>query len=190
MPKKPDSELESRILNAAYKLWAEEGEHGLTMRAVAKAARTTTPTLYERFRDKEELLAALRSRAQQKLFEAIKTTRTIGEAVRIALEFTVTHGHEYQLLAKDWAVRLSRREPTPSFHLIQQRLSEQFGGAPNEHRQLALALTALYIGVSSLLLAEGIQPEIAAEIKSACVTAADTLVAAAGKTESVAAVKR
>jgi AcrR family transcriptional regulator len=190
MPRQPDSELESRILNAAYKLWVEGGEHGLTMRAVAKAARTTTPTLYERFRDREDLLAALRSRAQQKLFEAIKPARTIAEACRIALEFTVTHAHEYELAAEEWAARLSSNEPTPSFDLIQQRLSEQLGGTPGDHRQLALALAALYHGASTLLLGEGIQPKVAAEIKSACVAATDTLVAAAGTMESRAASKR
>jgi len=85
MPRQPDSHLEERIINAAYKLWVNGGEHALTMRAVAKEAGTTTPTLYERFKDKSDLLAALRVRAQRKLFDAIQPARSITEACRIAL---------------------------------------------------------------------------------------------------------
>jgi AcrR family transcriptional regulator len=184
MPKKPDSRLEDRILNAAYKLWVQGGEHALTMRAVARGAGTTTPTLYGRFRDKADLMSALQARAQQSLFEAIKPARSIIEACRIAIEFTVEHGHEYELIAKDWAARLSRKDPTPSFDLIKARLADQFSGNPNDHQQLALGLVTLYHGASMLLLGEGIHPETAAAIKEACVAAVDSLLASAGKTES------
>ena len=182
MPKKPDAQLENRILNAAYTLWVEGGEHGLTMRAVAKAARTTTPTLYERFCSKGDLLAALRARAQRNLLDAIKPARSIAEACRFALDFTLGHGHEYELVAKEWAARLSRREPTPSFDLIKERLAEQLGGSANDHLQLGLALVALYHGASILLLNEGIDPKIAADIKQACVSATDALVQNAART--------
>ena len=43
MPRKADARLEGRILDAAYRIWSERGENALTMRAVARAARTTTP---------------------------------------------------------------------------------------------------------------------------------------------------
>lgn len=184
MPKKPDSQLEDRILNAAYKLWVESGERALTMRAVARGAATTTPTLYERFRDKADLMSALHARAQQNLFEAIKPARSITEACRIAIEFTVAHGHEYELVAKDWAARLSRKDPTPSFDLIKARLADQFGGAPDDHLQLALGLVMLYHGASTLLLGEGVQPQTAGAIKEACVAAVESLLASAGKTKS------
>jgi AcrR family transcriptional regulator len=182
MPKKPDAKLENRILNAAYNLWVEGGQQGLTMRAVAKAAETTTPTLYERFRGKGELLAALRARAQQNLLDAIKPARSIAEACRLALEFTLAHGHEYELVAKEWAARLSRREATPSFDLIKERLAEQLGGSANDHLQLGLALVALYHGASILLLNEGIDPKIVTDIKQACISATDALVQNAART--------
>jgi len=182
MPRKPDAQLEERILNAAYNLWKKGGERTLTMRAVAKAAGTTTPTLYERFRDRGDLLAALRARAQDNLFQAIKPARSIAEACRIALDFTVTHGHEYELVAKDWGALVSRGEPTPSFDLIKERLAEQLGGSPNDHLQLAFALATLYHGASILLLNEGIDPKIAATIKQACISATDTLVQDAART--------
>jgi AcrR family transcriptional regulator len=183
MPRKPDSQLEQRIINTAYKLWVNGGEHALTMRAVAKGARTSTPTLYERFKDKSDLLSALRARAQQSLFNAIKPARSIAEACRIALDFTVAHGHEYELVAKDWAVRFSRNEPTPSLDLIKVRLAEQLGGSPSDHSQLALALAMLYHGASMMLVYEGVPLETASAIKEACVAATNSLVASARKVE-------
>lgn len=183
MPRKPDSLLERRILSVAYKLWAEGGEHALTMRAVAKAARTTTPTLYERFKDKSALLLAMRARAQQSLLDAIKPSRSIAEACQIALDFTVAHGHEYELVAKDWAARLSRNEPTPSLDLLRLRLAAQLGGSPSDHMQLALALATLYHGASMLLLGEGIPPRTAAAVKEAYIAATNSLVASSRKAE-------
>lgn len=179
MPRKPDSHLEDRIINAAYKLWVNGGEHALTMRAVAKQAGTTTPTLYQRFKDKSDLLAALRARAQRKLFDAIEPARSITAACRMALDFTIAHRHEYELVGKDWATRFSRGEPTPSLELIKVRLAEQVGSSPNDHSQLALALAMLYQGASTMLVEEGLPSETASVIKDACVAATDSLVASA-----------
>jgi len=184
MPRKPDARLEDNILNAAYKLWVGGGEPALTMRAVARAAGTTTPTLYERFKDKAALLSALQTRAQQKLYEAIKPSQSITEACEAALEFTMGHGHEYQLVAREWAARLSRNEPTPSLDLIRSRLAEQIGGPPDDHFQLALGLATLYHGASMLLLGEGIQPHTSQVIKEACIAAVDSLVASAASGSS------
>ena len=181
MPRKPDSYLEDRIINAAYKLWGIGGEHALTMRAVAKEAGTTTPTLYERFKDKSDLLAALRARAQRKLFDAIQPAGSITEACRLALDFTIAHRHEYELVGKDWATRFSRGEPTPSLNLIKVRLAEELGGSPDDHLQLALALAMLYQGASMMLVEEGLPVETASAIKEACVAATDSLVASTGK---------
>jgi len=184
MPRKPNPQLEHRILDAAYDLWVKDGERALTMRAVARAANTTTPTLYERFRDKNDLLSAMRARAQQNLFDAIAPSKSVTEACRIALDFTLAHGHEYELLAKNWAARLSRGEPTPAFDLIKMRLAEQFGGSPDDHFRLALGLVTLYHGASVLLLGDGDNPRTAAAIKEACFAAIDTLVASARKAGS------
>jgi len=151
------------------------------MRAVARGAGTTTPTLYERFSDKNDLMSALQARAQRSLFQAIEPARSIAEACRIAIEFTIAHGHEYQLLAKDWGARLSRKDPTPSFDLMKARLADQLGGSPDDHLQLALGLVTLYHGASMLLLGEGIDPQTATAIKEACLAAIDSLVASAAK---------
>jgi AcrR family transcriptional regulator len=176
MPRKAEAGLEGRILDSAYKLWSERGEHALTMRAVAKAAGTTTPTLYERFRDKHDLLELLRVRARQNLFAAIRLAESAADVCRRALEFIARHGHEYRLLTDGWAVRLGRKEPMPSVALMKQRLAEQLGGAPEEHTDLALALVALVHGTALLLLAEGVNEEVARQLRRTCMAACEALI--------------
>jgi len=39
MPRKADTALEGRIVDAAYRLWSQEGEAALTMRAVQQDRR-------------------------------------------------------------------------------------------------------------------------------------------------------
>jgi AcrR family transcriptional regulator len=178
LPRKADARLEGRILDAAYRLWSEGGEHALTMRAVAREARTTTPTLYERFRDKEDLLALLRRRARLNLFSAIKPSRSPLDACRSALDFFVLHPNEFRLIADDWAIEFARREPMPSFELIKQRLANHLGGTRAEHTQLALALVALLHGTATLLHTDDIHEKISRDFRHSCISACETLIEA------------
>jgi AcrR family transcriptional regulator len=176
MPRKAQAGLEGRILDAAYKLWSERGEHALTMRAVAKAAGTTTPTLYERFRDKRDLLDLLRTRVRQNLYAAIRTADSAEDVCRRALDFTARHGHEYRLLTDGWAARLSRKEPMPSVALMKQRLAERLGGEAEDHTELSLALVALVHGTSLLLLAEEVQERVTRQLRRVCLEACEALI--------------
>ncbi|HYL16535.1 MAG TPA: helix-turn-helix domain-containing protein [Terriglobales bacterium] len=178
MPRKADARLEGRILDAAYRLWSEGGEHALTMRALARAARTTTPTLYERFHDKGDLLALLRRRARLNLFSAIKPSRSPVDACRNALDFFIRHPNEFRLITDDWAIEFARREPMPSFELMKQRLANQLGGTPARHTQLALALVALLHGTATLLHAEDIHEKISRDFRHSCISACGTLIEA------------
>lgn len=176
MPRKPDARLEGRILDAAYHLWTHGGEEALTMRAVARAARTTTPTLYQRFRDKEILLKLLRAHALEKLVGALEPGDTAAGTCRQFLEFAQRHPNEYRLLAADWAVRLSRKDRKPSFELIKSRLAADLGGTPEEQTRLALALGEILHGTAMMLLAEGVHDKVAKELRKACVAACESLI--------------
>jgi AcrR family transcriptional regulator len=181
MPRKADAQLEGRIVDAAYQLWSKGGEVALTMRAVAREAGTTTPTLYERFRDKHDLVDFMRERARQRMFAALQPARTTLESCRCALDFTLTNGNEYLLLTSDWAERLGRKEPMPSYELMKTRLAKDLGGQPSDYAQLALALVALIHGTAILVLGEGVEPRIAQEFKDACLDACETLVECGAK---------
>lgn len=176
MPRKADERLESRILDSAYHLWSAGGEHAVTMRAVAEAADTTTPTVYERFKDKHELLADLRERARQKMFDAMQTAKSGEEFCRLALEFTQTHGQEYLLLTSDWAVRLGRKERLPAYEFLKEKLAGDLGGKPETHSRLAMSLIALVHGTAILLLADGVEKRVAKEVAGAAIYACQRLI--------------
>lgn len=181
MPRKADAQLESRIVDAAYLLWSKGGEHALTMRAVAQAAKTTTPTLYERFRDKDDLIVFLRARARQRMFAAIQPAKSALEGCRLGLEFTLNNDNEYLLLTSDWAERLGRQEPMPSYEFLTNLLAKDLGGTPTSYKQVALSLVALVHGTAIMLAGEGIQPSIAQQFKDACMDGCERLIASSSK---------
>src|SRR6267143_3882397 len=133
MPRKADALLEGRILDAAYHIWSRRGEPALTMRAVAGASGTTTPTLYERFSNKEDLLSLLRRRARLNLFSAIKPSRTPAQVCRRVLDFFVAHPNDYRLISEDCAIAFARKEHMPSFEFLKGRLAAQLGGQPDQY---------------------------------------------------------
>jgi AcrR family transcriptional regulator len=98
MPRRPDPDLEALILKAAQKLWKRGGERALTMRAVAREARTNTPSVYRRFRTREDILRALLQRIRLELAAQVESAATPQEGCERFLEFAVSHPHEYLLL--------------------------------------------------------------------------------------------
>jgi AcrR family transcriptional regulator len=178
MPRKADAQLEGRILDAAYGLWRRRGRPGVTMRAVARAAGTTTPTLYERFRDKDDLLRLLRQRARRNLYSAIKSSPTAVEACSNALDYFEAHPHEFQLITQGWATALAQREPMPSLELLKKHLAHELGGNGHDHIPLALAIVALLNGTATMLRAGDIQDKIYRHFRQACLAACETLIKA------------
>jgi AcrR family transcriptional regulator len=181
MPRTPDAKLENRILEAAYSLWSKRGEKALTMRAVARKAGTTTPTVYQRFDDKRDLMVLLRTRALRNLVAVLQPAHSPAETCRRFLSFAAIHPHEYRLLTYDWGARLSRDEPRPTFDLIKKRLAAQLGGAPDDHMRLALALGALLHGTATMLMADGVQDQVARQLRSICNEACESLIDSASK---------
>lgn len=179
MPRKADEQLEGRILDAAYRLWSKGGEEAVTMRAVARAAGTTTPTLYERFQDKHDLLAFLQERARQKVFQAIKSSVSASEACRRALDFMVRHGNEYRLLIAHWAVRLVRNERMPSYEFLMKLLAKDLGGSPEEYAELTMAMVAMIYGAAALLVEGEIEEKVSRQFRRACLGACDELIESA-----------
>src|ERR1051325_6368966 len=94
MPPHADQLLEERILKAAQRLWRTRGEEGLTLRAVAKEAATTTPTVYKRFRNKEALMIGVAMRIRSQLNEALFAAKSVQQVYRVYLRFAEEHPHE------------------------------------------------------------------------------------------------
>jgi AcrR family transcriptional regulator len=176
MPRTPDAKLEEKIVTAAYALWTKRGEKALTMRAVARKAGTTTPTVYERFRDKRDLMKLLRARALKNLVDVLQPADSAAEVCRRFLTFAALHPHEYRLLTSDWGARLGRNEPKPTFEIVKARLAAQLGGTPDDHFRLAMALGALLHGTAVMLLADDVHHGVARTMRSICNETCETLI--------------
>ena len=183
MPRQPDPDLEQHILQAASRLWARGGEKSLTMRAVAKAAHTTTPTVYERFRDREDILRALRLKARQELFIQLSLTRTLAQACQAYLEFALKHREAYGVLFDRIAQPPSLHEPWPSFNLFRQRLARRLGGTPRTHTRLMLSLWALMHGTAMLVNRGGAEGALRAQMFHACIDAFEAIIAVAARSK-------
>lgn len=179
MPRRPDVGVEGRIVDAAYRIWSQAGEPGLTMRAVARAAGTTTPTLYQRFRDKRDLKHFLEERARQKLYEALQPAKTGTDACRNALDFISSHMNEYRLLTTDWGIRYAENVPMRSYDYLKQVLAKELGGRAADHEELAFQLFALVHGTALLRPMEN--ETTAQALRDACLKACATLLKAAEK---------
>lgn len=181
MPRHPDPDLEQRILGAASRLWARGGERSLTMRAVAKAAGTTTPTVYERYRDRGDILRALRLKTRSELFSVLSRTQTLHEAVERQLEFALENSHAYEMLFDDVGRPPSLHEPWPSFNLMRERLAQQIGGSAREHNRLILAIWSLMHGTAMLIIRGGFEGALRTQAMHACVDTVDNIVQTAAR---------
>ncbi len=190
MPRHPDPELEERILQAADVLWRRGGERALTMRAVAQAARTNTPAVYRRFKDRQDLLRGLLLRIAGRIRERFQQGQTIEEMALAYVESALQTPHEYLLfysnahaMSPPKGKRGARpiRESRPNFALVEQLLARQLGGPPEDHTQLALELWALLHGTTMLLLSKSIPQGHEDELRAACRAAVNALVGKAAQ---------
>ena len=162
MPRHIDPELEARILKAARKLWSKGGEKALRMRAIAAIADTNTPAVYRRFRNREEILRALVESYQQQLRQAVSVCNSMEEVGDAVLKFALEHPREYELMMSGLLAKMTRSRPNVEF--VASKSAEWFGGTPEEHRGLVLALWSLIHGTIMLVIS-GTLPE--AEVTSA-----------------------
>jgi AcrR family transcriptional regulator len=181
LPRHPDPEVERRILVAASRLWARGGEKSLTMRAVAKAAGTTTPTVYERYRDRDDILKALRLKTRSELFASLSRTRTLRDAIEHYLEFALDNSHAYEVLFDGVGRPPSLQEPWPSFNLMRDRLSQQVKGTPREHNRLMLAIWSLMHGTALLIIRGGFEGGLRAQAIYACMDTVENLMRAGAR---------
>jgi AcrR family transcriptional regulator len=186
VPRHPDPDLEQRILAAASRLWARGGEKALTMRAVAKAASTTTPTVYERYRDRDDILRALRIETRRALFASVSTTGTLREAFQSYLEFALKHSHAYEVLFDGVAKPPSLYERWPSFNLMRERLAERLGGSPRQYTRLMLAVWSLMHGTAMLIIRGGFEGTLRIQTIHACMDAFDGMLDWAARSKSLA----
>lgn len=179
MPRQADPELEQRILESASRLWARGGEKALTMRAIAKAAGTTTPTVYERYRNRDDILRALRLKTRRELYGAVSRTRTMAQCVERYLEFALSHTYAYEVLFDGVGQPPSLHEPWPTFNLLRDRVAKHVGGPSREHTRLMLSLWSLMHGTAMLIIRGHFDGPLRVQTVHACLDAFHAIVDAA-----------
>lgn len=175
MPRPADPKLEQRILKAARQLWKSGGEQALTMRAVAKKAKTTTPTVYERFRNRKKILEALCVETRLKLFTELSPATSLREAGNIYVKFAMEHPREYELLAAGWSKPPTVNEQWPSLNMLKERLAIHYGGKPDDYTGFALSVWQLLYGTAMLIVVGKTEREVQEQMRLACLEAIETL---------------
>jgi AcrR family transcriptional regulator len=186
LPRQADPQLEQRILDAACRLWSRGGEKALTMRGVAKAAGTTTPTLYERYQDRDDILRALRIQTRVELFATLSRTRSLAQACQRYLEYALEHRHAYEVLFDGFAQPPSLHEPWPSFNLMRLRLAHRLGGTPRKHTRLMLSLWSLMHGSAMLMIRGGVAGPLRTQMIHSCLDAVEAIIAQAARSKGKA----
>ena len=179
MPRQPDPELEPRILKAAFRLWARGGSSALTIRALAREATTTTPSIYERYRDRAEILRAVRLKARRNLLFAVQTSRTVEQACRRYLQFAQQHRHVYVVLFDGIAAPPSLHEPWPTFSFFLDALARRLGGTQRQHTRLMLSIWALLHGTAELIIRGRMRGPLRCQMEHSCLDAIGELLRAA-----------
>ena len=88
MPRQADPTLPSRIAEAAYALWRKDGDQAVTIRDVAKRARTTTPSVYAHFADRAAILLDGRLLTVEKITRETATAPVPSRLEALFLELT------------------------------------------------------------------------------------------------------
>jgi len=178
MPRQADPDLEHRLLDAAQKLWRTGGDEALSMRALAKAAKTNTPAIYRRFRDRDDILRALMLRFRNRYVEAIQSASSLEDSIERYIDVGLQHPREYELYFTEAALRpVESRTPDigPGFVWAQARCAERFGGLPTDYAPLVLAIWALAHGTVLFLNSRALPAQRSAQLRTACRDAVATL---------------
>lgn len=199
MPRQPDPDLEERILSAAHALWKRGGEKSLTMRAVARTARTNTPAVYRRFKDRRDLVRALLLRIAARIGRDFEGRTTLEEMAEAYVDSALSRPHEYTLFythARELSPPRGKgtprpiRESRPNFAFVETLLAKRLGGVPEDHTQLALAIWATLHGTTMLLLSKSIPEGHEEELRVACRAVVKTVVEQAGTFSSARSRRR
>lgn len=179
MPRAANPDLERRILDAAQQLWVQGGEKSLTMRAVARAAGTTTPTVYQRFQNRRDILRGVILRIRDGVIQMLDQASSPEEMCEQYLQWGLHHPHEYDLFfTHSYEILGAVQRSAKSFHeaypgreLVRKKLAEALGGSPEDHTELHLALWATLHGAIMLLNSKTVHGTHVRELRKSCLAA-------------------
>jgi AcrR family transcriptional regulator len=175
-----DTTLEKRLLEAARKL-LRSGEKSLTMRALARAAKTHAPGIYSRFRNRQDIIRTLLAEFEEELASSLTIAVSVEAATELYLEFAINHPKEYETLFTHRAAMANEPETCsvgdlgPGFRWVQDKLSKGLGLEPGENTQLALSIWTLWHGTAALLINRALSTALADTLRNAAKCGVNTL---------------
>jgi AcrR family transcriptional regulator len=178
MPRLPDAALEERIIAAATRLLDRGGESAITLRAVAKEAGTTTPTIYQRFPDRATLMKTLIARLTDDVMGILEPQASIEAIFRRYLRYSQSHSMRVGLMVETFGTRYVTGARMPAFELLQSRITEEAGIKGRECEDLALAIASLAFGTAQGMIAAGVDSKHTAQFQRTAVQALRMLLAA------------
>jgi AcrR family transcriptional regulator len=156
MPRKPEPQLRARILEAALQLFVKGGEKNLSMRTLAKLARTNTPAVYRRFPNRDAILRAIADHYRLDYYAVLEPCKSLEEMCDAMLGLALRQPREYELF---YSELISIPGPRSNFEFAKRRAAEWLGGSPQDHDELVLALNVLIHGAAMLLISGAVSPE-------------------------------
>lgn len=117
---KHEQQMRERIKDAAFKLMAEKGIDGVSMREIAEKVHVTKPVLYYYFKDKEDLcLAIIEERARQfddflesALAKRLAPADLLGQVFERHLDFFQKDPRNSKFIVRTIAYALSNKNKT------------------------------------------------------------------------------
>ncbi len=175
MPPVADKQLEERILKAGQRLWRTRGEAGFTLRELARVAGTTTPTIYQRFQNKEALLKALGLRVRDAMNAELFASSSLEEACRRYLQYVENNPREYTLL-NQWWPNAAPDLPRPGRAWLLSQLAARFGGQPEEYDQAFYAFLFVLHGAAQMLAATDPNSVVYHEVRDNCILVCENMI--------------
>jgi AcrR family transcriptional regulator len=88
----------ARLCDVAERLFAARGPDGVTMRQMADELGVSSMTPYRYFKDKDDILAAVRTRAFNRFAVAMESARAKPRSGNAYLDFALAHPAAYRLM--------------------------------------------------------------------------------------------
>jgi AcrR family transcriptional regulator len=152
LPRIADVHLSDRILDAAYEVVKKEGIDAVTLRAVAVRARTTTPTVYARFKTKDDLLLALSQRLRLEFAGRLMQQPTLQKAAEFYLKEAVDTPDDYKLIYEiGWPKSFMKESDQPGVIWTRERFAELYGGSPKDYALVVQCLWMELHGAASFI---------------------------------------
>lgn len=184
MPRTPNVTLEGKIIAAAMRLLDRGGEEAVTLRAVAKEAGTTTPTIYERLEDRDRLMRRLARQGTEDILSVLAPCKTVEALFSAYLRETQQRPNRVGFSVRTFGERYVAGEEMPAFDLLKTRIAQEVGVTGSNCEDLALAIATLAFGTTQGMIAAGSDTRQAVQFQRSATRALRMLLKAFGKKSS------